>query len=120
MTSAPERARYRPDSLLTKEMEETNNWARLGFQMYFGWFALQFTVNAVAVGWFFSKGPVPMLSYTRMVFVLFAGWNLMGTITTFVIRNHIVICDLRIREVIEILTQRRLSDGDDLKARSPV
>src|ERR1700730_8089321 len=86
-----------PVALLVKEMEEINNWARLAFQMYFGWFALQFTVNGVAMGWLFTnKGPMP--TFARLVFAILLGWNLMGTITTLVIRKHILDCDSRIRE----------------------
>src|SRR5687767_10801423 len=40
---------YEASSLLLKELEESNNWARLVLQLYFGWFALQFTVNGFAI-----------------------------------------------------------------------
>src|SRR2546430_10361876 len=84
------------EALLLKEMEETNNWARLGAQLYFGWFALQFTVNGIAIGWLTQSAIKP--PFNRLVFAIFIGWNLMGTITTFFIRKHILDCDSRITE----------------------
>jgi hypothetical protein len=106
-------------ALLVKEMEEINNWARLAFQMYFGWFALQFTVNAVAMGWLFtSEGPKP--PFARLVFLILAGWNLMGTITTLIIRKQILDRDSRITEVINILSQNHLSVGPGSKSLSPM
>jgi hypothetical protein len=107
------------DALLVKEMEEINNWARLAFQMYFGWFALQFTVNGVAIGWLFTnKGSMP--TFARLVFAIFVGWNLMGTIATLVIRKHILGCDLRIREVLDGLSQNHVTLGPWSKLLSPM
>ncbi len=106
-------------SLLVKEMEEINNWARLAFQMYFGWFALQFTVNGVAMGWLFTKeGPMPM--FARWIFIILGLWNLMGTITTMVVRRHILDCDSRIRKVIKGLRRNRVTEEDWPTVRSPM
>jgi|SRR6266850_1721498 len=109
----------KPTALLLKEMEEINNWVRLGVQLYFGWFALQFTVNGVATGWIFTyKGTMP--SFARFVFLIFIGWNLMGTITTFYFHKHILDCDQRIRDIIDVLTRQHLTEAANFKPRSPI
>ncbi len=99
------------DALLTKEMEETNHWARLGAQLYFGWFTLLLTVNGFAIGWLFtSKVAMPQL-LARLVFCAFAGLDVLGTIATFRIRQHLYASHLRIKEVITKLTQHRVIEG---------
>jgi hypothetical protein len=107
-------------ALLLKELEETNNWARLVLQLYFGWFALQFTVNGVAMGWLFTdKGPMPW--FASLIFLVFIGWNLMGTIGTVMVYKGLVEGDLRIQEVIERMAQHHLDDGDSSPTpRSPM
>lgn len=102
------------EALLVKEMEETNDWARLGAQLYFGWFTLLLTVNGFAIGWLFSgKEPTGLLisgkevpTFARWIFGVFAGLDLLGTVATFRIRKHLRDSDRRIREVIENLTHR--------------
>ncbi len=95
-----------PDALLIKDIEETNSWARSGFQLFFGWFAWQFTVNAVATGWLFTyKGPVPTLA--RLVYAMFIGWNLLGTIGTLLAHKSLHDCDLRIKQLIETLAEHQ-------------
>jgi hypothetical protein len=109
----------RPPALLVKEMEEINNWARLAFQMYFGWFALQFTVNGVAMGWLFTReGPMPV--FARWIFVILGLWNLMGTITTVVVRRHILDCDSRIRKVIKGLRRNHVTEDHWPTVHSPM
>lgn len=107
-------------ALLLKELEETNNWARLVLQLYFGWFALQFTVNGVAMGWLFTyKGPMPW--FASLIFLVFIGWNLMGTIGTVMVYKGLVEGDLRIQELIETMAQHHLDDGDSSPTpRSPM
>jgi hypothetical protein len=110
----------KPSALLLKEMEETNHWVRLAFQLYFGWFALQFTVNAVAMGWLFAYKGSLIPAVARLIFFIFVGWNLMGTITTFLIRKHMLACDRRIQEVLEGLTRHRVPEGHYSDPQSPV
>jgi hypothetical protein len=118
-----ERARYVPTiwdrnsednksgALLIKELEETNNWARLVLKLYFGWFALQFTVNGFAMGWLFTyRGPMPW--FASLVFLVFIGWNLMGTIGAVMFYKSLVEGDLRIQEVIETMVELHLYEGD--------
>jgi len=91
-------------SLLVKELEESNNWGRLVLQLYFGWFALQFTVNGVAMGWLFSRvGPVPW--YGTLIFLVFVGWNLMGTIGTVMVYKGLAAGDLRMTQLIESMAK---------------
>jgi hypothetical protein len=107
------------DSLLLKEMEEINSWARLAFQLYFGWFALQFTVNGVAMGWLFTHSG-PLSRFAPLIFGVFILWNLMGTIATVFIRKYLIAYDLRIAEALEALIRRHPTDGSLLKPQSPV
>jgi hypothetical protein len=107
------------NALLVKEMEETNDWARLGAQLYFGWFTLLLTVNGVATGWLFTRtGTMPQFAW--LVFCVFILLNLMGTIATFRIRSHLLDSDRRIRDVIEELTQHSATKGPSFRPRSPV
>ena len=107
------------NALLLKEMDETNNWARLGAQLYFGWFTLMITINGVAIGWLFSaKGVVPR--FARLLFLIFVVLNLMGTIVAYFIRKHMLDCDRRIQEVLAGLKRNRATEGVYFEAQSPV
>lgn len=107
------------DFLLVKEVDETNNWARLGAQLYFGWFTLMVTINGVAIGWLFNnRGTVPR--FARAMFFIFLILNLMGTITTILIRKHMLECDQRIQEVLGGLTKDRASEANYFAPQSPV
>jgi hypothetical protein len=91
-------------SLLLQEVEETNSWVRSGVQLFIGWFALQFIVNIAAIGWLvIYRGPVP--TFSRSVYGVLIGWNLLGAIGSLLIQKTIHDCDLRIREVIGTLTK---------------
>ena len=91
-------------SLLLREFEEANNWARLALQLYFGWFALQFTVNGIAMGWLFTRtGPLPWFS--SLIFLVFVGWNLMGAIGTVMVYKSLATGDLRMKHVIEAMAK---------------
>jgi hypothetical protein len=107
-------------ALLTKEMEETNHWARLGAQLYFGWFTLLLTVNGFAIGWLFtSKVATPQL-FARVVFCAFVVLDVLGTIATFRIRQHLFDSDRRIKEVIKKLTQHRVIEGTSPQSPVPL
>jgi hypothetical protein len=89
-------------TLLLKEMEETNNWARLALKLYFGWIALQFAVNGIVLGRLFTyNGPMPW--FASLIYVVFILWNLMGTIGTVLVYKALVQSDVRIKAVIETL-----------------
>ena len=107
------------DTLLLKEIDETNNWARLAFQLYFGWFALQFTINALAISWIFTPR-VSMPPFANSVFLTFIGWNLMGTIGTLLVHKGLLTCDQRIREVTENLDQHDVTGAPEVRPRSPM
>ena len=106
-------------ALLLKEMEEANNWARLGAQLYFGWFALLLTANALATGWLFARNS-PMPAFTPLVFGVFVVLNLMGTIVTYRIRTNLLDSDRRIKEVIETVSQHHLAEYPWSEPQSPV
>ena len=99
------------DALLTKEMEETNDWARLGSQLYFGWFTLLLTVNGLAIGWLFTSKITTPQFLARLVFCAFAGLDVLGTIATYRIRQHLYDSHHRITELITELTQHRVIQG---------
>ena len=106
-------------ALLLKEIDETNNWARLAFQLYFGWFALQFTINALAISWLFTPRS-SMPTFANSAFLIFIGWNLMGTIGTLLVHKGLLACDLRISEVTERLDQNHVTEVPDSRPRSPM
>lgn len=106
-------------TLLFKEMEETNNWARLGAQLYFGWFTLLLTANGLATGWLFTRDrSMPPLAF--LVFLVFIALNLMGIIATSRIRRHLLEAHHRIEEVIGTLTQHCVNGDHGFKHQSPV
>jgi|SRR4030095_6838889 hypothetical protein len=105
--------------LLLQEMEETNNWARLALQLYFGWFALQFTVNGVAMGWLFTyHGPMPW--FASLIILVFVGWNVIGAIGTVLVYKGLANCDARIDELIETLAKHISAEDYWSKPRSPI
>jgi hypothetical protein len=109
----------KPSALLAKEAEEVNNWARLAFQLYFGWFALQFTINALAMSWLFSeRGLNP--NYARPVLLMFVGWNLMGLIGTVLVHRGLRASDGRVREVIDRLTAQGSLESSRPAPQSPM
>lgn len=107
------------DALLFKEIEENNKWARLGAQLYFGWFALMSTVNGLAANWLFtSRRDIP--PFADLMFLIFVALNLMGIIVTFYIRKHMLDCDRRIQDVLTGLTRYHVPKGDSSAPQSPV
>jgi hypothetical protein len=108
----------KPGDLLRSEMEEINNWARLGAQLYFGWFAVVLTFNALGVGWLFTHNET-LPRFARMVFLIFIGFDLLGIIVTYFVRKHMLDSDLRIKELIGSMTQHQV-EARQLRPRSPV
>lgn len=112
----------RPDkhsAFQLKEIEENSRWARTGANLYFGWFAVIVAINVLATIWLFTyKGVRP--PYARLVFLLFIGLNLTGTVVTYFIRNHMLRCDQRIRDVLTELKQEHPTEGRYSELLSPV
>lgn len=99
-TGPREPGRHEPSSLLLKELEESNHWARWVLQMYFGWFALQFAVNGFAIGWLVNRtGALPW--FGSLIFLVFIVWNLMGAIGTVLVYKELAAGDERMKQVIE-------------------
>lgn len=91
---------YEASSLLLKELEESNLWARWVLQLYFGWFALQFTVNGFAIGWLVTRtGSLPW--FGSLIFLVFIVWNLMGAIGAVLVYKGLAAGDERMKQVIE-------------------
>ena len=108
----------KPSDFLLKEMEETNDWARLGAQLYFGWFTLMLTVNGIATDGLLSHRVSVNLG--RWVSGIFIGLNSLGTVVTVLIRNQLFASDKRITAVIQILANRHPTDYSYAKTQSPV
>jgi hypothetical protein len=100
-------------------VEETNGWVRSGVQLFAGWFALQFIMNIAAIIWLvIYKGPAP--TFSRSVFGVLIGWNLLGVIGSLLIQKTIHDCDLRIREVMGTLTKNVTPDDPPVKSQSGI
>ena len=106
-------------ALLTQEIEQTNDWARLGAQLYFGWFALILTFNGLSTNWVFTRTGVTT-RFDRLIFAVFILVNVMATVAAYYIRNHMLNCDRRIKEVIKTLTAQRSIKDRSLMPNSPV
>jgi hypothetical protein len=100
-----------PSPVLLKALEETNHWARLAFQLYLGWFALQFTVNGLAIGWLLAHR-IPEPWFASLAFLVFIGWNLMGAIGSVVVYKDLAEGDLRMREVIQAMAKHHQTYDD--------
>jgi hypothetical protein len=107
------------DALLLKEVDETNNWARLASQLYFGWFTLLLTANALTTCWVFMYNST-LPTFAPLVFGVFIVLNLMGIIATSRIHENLLDSDQRIKEVIETLARHHLTNHPCSKPQSPV
>jgi hypothetical protein len=105
--------------LLLKEIEEASNWARIGFQVYFGWFALQFTVNAVAVGWLVGQNS-PQTGIFNLACLLLMAWNLLGGIMTVLVYKALAAKDERTVEVLRILNRHYRTSDLNTQSQSPM
>jgi len=107
------------DVLLLKEMDETNHWARLGAQLYFGAFTVLLTVNVLAAGWLFTHtGRMP--SFTFLSFFVFMGLDLMGTVMTYRILQEMLNSDDRLADITDILTQHLANEDVSSAPMSPM
>jgi hypothetical protein len=105
--------------VLLKEVEESNNWARSGFQLFVGWFALQFVINVAAIiALIMYRGTPP--SFARAVYAVLIGWNLVGSILSLLVQKSMHDCDLRIRDVLGNVTKESDPDDPPLKPRSAI
>lgn len=93
------------NALLAKELDEVNNWARLGAQLYFGWFALMITVNGVGISWLFTRNS-GLPPFAPLVFWGFILLNLLATVASYKIWGHMIASGRRVTEVLESLTVR--------------
>jgi hypothetical protein len=111
-SEAPQRdvGAYQASTLLLKEFDEANIWGRLVVQLYFGFFAVQFTVNGVAISWLFTHAGEKWPPYTSLVYLLFVGWNLMGTIGTVLVLKGLAEGDRRMKRVMEEVFETNYAD----------
>ena len=92
----------RPD-LLLKEIDEINNWSRLGCHLCFGFCTLFLAVNAVAIAWFTT-------SNRPFLFLVLILLNLAGALGTVLVGKYLLECDQRIRDIIWILSEHDRTD----------
>jgi hypothetical protein len=105
--------------VLLKEVEESNAWARTGFQLFVGWFALQFVINVAAIiALIMYRGTPP--SFARAVYAVLIGWNLVGSILSLLTQKSMHDCDLRIRDVLGNVTKDSDPTDPPLKPRSSI
>ena len=113
----PDTVEAKTNSLLMKEFEEANNWARLVMQLYFAWFGLQFTINSIAIGWVAARtGPMP----SKLIPLVLVGWNLMGTIGTVMVYKGLAAGDKRMKRVMEAMAKSDQIDYSRPTPQSPM
>ena len=103
--------------LLSKEIEESNSWARVGFQVYFGWFALQFSVNALAAGWLLARDAVAHFSLACLLLIC---WNLLGGFVTVLAYKALAARDERTVELLAVLNRHYRTSDLHIEAGSPM
>lgn len=104
--------------LLSKEIDEINNWARIGFQVYFGWFALQFSVNALAAGWLLARN-APAQHFT-LACLLLISWNLLGALMTVLVYKALAAMDARHVELLAVLNRHYRTSDLQAESQSPL
>jgi len=87
-----------PEALLVRDIEETHSWARLGFLLHFGWFALLLAVNGVVVGLFITSWEDVRLFATALC-IVFIGVNLVGVVGTVLLVGYLLECGTRVQEI---------------------
>lgn len=104
--------------LLSKEIEESNSWARVGFQVYFGWLALQFSINALAAGWLLARNaPVAHFSLSCLLLIV---WNLLGALMTVLVYKALAAMDARNVELLAVLNRHYRTSDLHTESQSPI
>lgn len=104
--------------LLLKEIDDIHGWARVGFQVYFGWFALQFSVNAVAAGWLLARN-APIQHFSLSCGLLIT-WNLLGALMTVLVYKALAAMDARTVEILGVLNRHYQTSDLNTEAHSAV
>ena len=89
--------------LLLKEIDEINDWSRLGCHLCFGFCTLFLAVNGVAIAWFTT-------SNRTFLFLVLILLNFAGALGTVLVGKYLLECDQRIRDVIWILSEHDRTD----------
>jgi hypothetical protein len=98
------------NTLVLKELDEINHWARLSALLYFGCFSLIVIVNSIGVGWLFTRsGLLP--PFAPLLFAVFIVLDLMAAVVTLYIRGLMLDAGRRATDVIESLTGRNGGGG---------
>lgn len=92
-------------TLILKELDEINRWARVSALIYFGCFSLVVVVNGIGVGWLFTRSGV-LPPFAPLLFGVFILLNLMAAVVTLYIRGLMLASGKRVTEVVESLTAR--------------
>jgi hypothetical protein len=91
------------ETVLLKDLDQTNSWARLCFELQFRWFTLLLEINAVAIAWIIFARDKPY-SYSTVVCFSLIVLNLVGIMASVMVLKYVLDCDRRILGVNERLT----------------
>lgn len=104
-------------TLIHKELDEINHWARLSALIYFGAFSLIVVVNGIGVGWLFTRAGV-LPPFAPLLFAVFILLDLMAAVVTIFIHRYMVAAGERVAEVLKSLATR--NGGGGVEAQSAV
>lgn len=106
-------------TLVLRELEEVNRWARQGALLHFGWFMLILAVNGVGVIWVFTAAGF-MPRFAPLLFAVFVLLDLVAAVVTFFLWGHLKAADTRVKEVLETLSRQNGNGSGGVSPQSAV
>jgi len=108
----------RPNQVAMSELEEANNWARLGAKLYFGWFMLMLVFNGLGMSWLFTRnGGIP--DFANVIFIFFIMLNLASAVVVIFVRSYMLASGERMADVLKALNEQNGS-GQNVQSPMPV
>jgi hypothetical protein len=109
------------ESLLLREFEDTQNWMRIGIQIYFGWYAFFFTLNGAAAALLFSgaNSLARTAPLVRILAIAFTVWSILSVISAFAVLCYFVQRCQRLKQIMLYLSSQ-LDSGEVMRPNSPV
>jgi hypothetical protein len=109
----------RPSQWAMREMEEVNNWARLGAKLYFCWFTLVLVFNGLGMSWLFTRdGVIP--DYANVIFVVFLMLNLASLAAVYFTRSYMLAAGTRMADMLKAVTRQNGGGGYGMDVQSPM
>lgn len=106
------------NALLMRELDEVNNWGRLGAKLYFCWFMLMFVFNGLGMSWLFTRnGGIP--NFANVIFIFFLMLNLASALVVIFVRSYMLASGERMADVLKTLTEQNGS-GQNVQSPMPV